>query len=215
MTTLPPEGDGNTTPEQPGTPAPEQPGGTTPPPPNFTPPAPGGYAPPAPPTPGYAPPAPGAAQPAPGYTPPAPGAAQPAPGYAQPAPGYAQPPGYGAPQGQPGQPGQPDPMGNLTLNYWLSVFFVWLPALIFYLIEKDRATPQVRALHAANLNFALMRTGLIVIGWVVGFVPFMTLLLGVAHIILFVFHIIAAAKVSETYRSGGGDPFMFNIPMVR
>lgn len=142
-------------------------------------------------------------------------------------PGYDQQ-GYGAPQ-QPGgypqqgyaQPGYQqapaaDPASNLTLNYWLSVFFIWLPALIFFLIEKDRANPQVRALHAANLNFSLLRTGFYLVGWVLAFIPILGALVYWAGIItLFVFHIIAATKVTNAYRAGQGDPFIFNIPLVK
>ena len=152
---------------------------------------------------------------------------QPAFGAQQPQqPGYGQQ-GYGAPQ-QPGYPQQgyaqpgyqqapaADPASNLTLNYWLSVFFIWLPALIFFLIEKDRANPQVRALHAANLNFSLLRTGFYLVGWVLAFIPILGALVYWAGIItLFVFHIIAATKVTNAYRAGQGDPFIFNIPLVK
>lgn len=200
MTTLPPEGTENTSPQNdPESAAPAEP---TPPP----------AAPPAPP-----------AQPAPGHeAPQAPGyAAPPAPGYG--APGDQQqgyPQGYQAPpQGYQGQPQggvAADPASNLQMNYWLSVFFIWLPALIFYIIEKDKSSAQVRALHAANLNFALLRTALFVVGWFLAFIPVLgPLLLAVAHLALFILHIIAATKVLETYRSGGSDPFMFNIPMIK
>lgn len=104
-------------------------------------------------------PAPG--QPAPGQ--PAPGYGQPA--YGQPAPGYGQPPqgapapGYGAPAGAPygaqpayGAPVQP----NITINLWLSVFFGWIPALIFFLIEKDKVAPNYQRANAANLNFQIV-----------------------------------------------------------
>lgn len=193
MTSLPPEDAENTAPQS--APEPVAPAEATPPP----------AAPPAPPAPGYA------APPAPGYV------APPAPGYG--APGGQQP-GYQAPpQGHQGHPQggvAADPASNLQMNYWLSVFFIWLPALIFYIIEKDKSNAQVRALHAANLNFALMRTALFVVGWFLAFIPVLgPMLLGIAHLGLFILHIIAATKVLETYRSGGSDPFMFNIPMIK
>ncbi|MFC5337511.1 DUF4870 domain-containing protein [Leucobacter denitrificans] len=123
-----------------------------------------------------------------------------------------QQPSYGAPQQVP----PADPASNLTLNYWLSVFFLWIPALIFYIIEKDKGNPQVRALHAANLNFALLRTALGVVGWIFALIPVIgPLVLLIAHLVLFVFHIIAATKVIETYRRGGGDPFIFNVPLIK
>ncbi|GAA2825232.1 putative membrane protein [Leucobacter komagatae] len=210
----------------------QQPGFTTPPPGDAPLPPAGPQQPGAPtPPPGY-----GAPQ-QPGYgAPQQPAYGQPGQqGYVQPQgqpgqPGYGQPqqPGYGAPQqpayGQPGQPqgyyqqqpGQADPLPNLTASYWLSVFFLFIPALIFYLIESPRATPQVRALHAANLNFSLLRSALFVLGWFLSIVPILgPLLLGLAHLAGFIFHIMAAAKLNETYRAGGGDPFLFNAPMVK
>lgn len=65
----------------------------------------------------------------------------------------------------------------------------------------------------ANLNFSLLRTAVYLlwfipaIGWVIG---------GIGGIVLFVFHIIAATKVSNAYRTGTPvDPFMFNIPLIK
>lgn len=45
---------------------------------------------------------------------------------------------------EPATPGAPvdSALSNLTLNYWLSVFFTWLPALIFWLIEKDKGNQR-------------------------------------------------------------------------
>ncbi len=183
MTTSPPESNG------------EQPVDQTPEP----------TAPPAPAAPSYeAPPAP----PAPPVQPPA-APAPPAGGYEQapPAGGYQQPPAAGY------QQPVADPTSNITLNYWLSVFFTWLPALIFWLIEKDKGDQRAAAIHAANLNFSLLRTAVYLIiwipyiGWIIG---------GIGGIVLFVFHIMAAVKAAETYRgSGKPDPFIFNIPLVK
>ncbi|KAM9864273.1 hypothetical protein ACIFOC_02825 [Leucobacter aridicollis] len=243
MTTLPPEdneqvtgtsGDASPTPPaDPSVPAaaPEAPNAQQPAPPTGVPQQPAAPQPGAPtPPPGYGAPqqpqygAPGQPQ----YGAPQPpqyGAPQ-QPGYgAQSGYGAPQQPGYGAPQ-QPGygqphgyyqpQQGQPDPLPNLTASYWLSVFFLFIPALIFYLIESPRATPQVRALHAANLNFSLLRSALFVLGWILTIVPILgPMLLGLAHLAGFIFHIMAAAKLNDTYRRGGGDPFLFNIPMVK
>lgn len=210
MTTLPPEPEGaNTTPNEPTPPV-----------------APEGTSAPAAPEPPVTPPAPPAAQAAPAapaYEAPAAPATPAAPAPQQPAPGYAAAPppgGYAAPQ-------QPvpaaDPLSNITLNYWLSVFFLWVPALIFYLIEKDKGNAQVRALHASNLNFSLIRTGLFVASWILlpifAFIPgislILSLLIWAAHVVLFVFHIMAAVKVADAYRAGQADPFIFNIQMVK
>lgn len=113
-------------------------------------------APPAAPQSAPVPPASAPGQPAPGYGQPAYG--QPAPGYGQ-SPQGAPAPGYGAPAGaqygaQPayGAPVQP----NITLNLWLSVFFGWIPALIFFLIEKDKVPANYQRANAANLNFQIV-----------------------------------------------------------
>ncbi|MBO3663267.1 DUF4870 domain-containing protein [Microbacterium stercoris] len=107
-------------------------------------------------------------------------------GYGQQAPGYGQA-GYGqqAPAygqqgyGQPG-PGQPQAYGygaqtasNLQLNLWLSAFFVWLPALIFFLIEKDKVAPAYQAANAGNLNFNIVRTIAIFAATVLSGIPFL------------------------------------------
>ncbi len=138
--------------------------------------------------------------------------APPADGYQQPpAGGYQQPaaPGYQAPVS--------DPVNNIQLNYWLSVFFHWLPALIFWLIEKDKGNARATAFHVANFNFSLLRAGVMYIGWILVVIPVIgPLLWGAANIVLFVFHIMAAAKVANEYRNGGKtDPFIFNIPLVK
>ena len=126
------------------------------------------------------------------------------------------PPASGS--GQP-QPGDRNPMSTLTLNYWLSVLFTWIPALIFYILEKDRSTPQVRALHVANLNFSLVRTAVFVVASVLGLVPvvgtILTAVLGLVSLVLFVLHILAALKLAGAAQSGSRDPFLFNYPLVK
>ncbi|MGO1434604.1 MAG: DUF4870 domain-containing protein [Canibacter sp.] len=134
--------------------------------------------------------------------------------------------------GEPGQPGQPggpagqqpyaqqpaDPFSMVQLNYWLSVFFVWIPALIFYLVERGK-NPQADLYHRENLNFALTRTAVIVAGSLLGFIPFLGALLAVlvwiASLVLFIFHIIAAAKLNDTYRGGQKPGFVFNLPFLK
>lgn len=132
--------------------------------------------------------------------------APPAGGYQQPAPGYQQPAAGGA-----------DPVSNIQLNYWLSVFFAWLPALIFWIIEKDKGNQRATAFHVSNLNFSLLRTAFSIVGWVLIVIPYIGLLIyWAAWVVLFVFHIMAAAKAANEYRNGGStDPFIFNIPMVK
>lgn len=125
-------------------------------------------------------------------------AAQPAPpagGYQQPAPVPAS-----------------DPVANIQLNYWLSVFLGIIPALIFWLIEKDKGDQRATALHVSNMNFAILRliVSLVwpipVIGWIIG---------GLGGLVLFIFHLIAATKAADAYRTGQADPFIFNIPLIK
>ncbi len=159
----------------------------------------------------------GAQQPADAPVPPAPPAA----------PQYEAPPAA-APQ-QPQQapqyqatpaPGAGDPVSNLQLNYWLSVFFTWIPALIFWLIEKDKGNQRATAFHVANFNFSLVRVGVGIVIWIIGMIPYIgwliAILLWLASIVLFVFHIMAAAKVKDAYAGNGKtDPFIFNIPFIK
>lgn len=136
---------------------------------------------------------------APGQTPPPPG------GYQQPTAGYPQP--------------VADPASNVLLNYWLSVFFSWIPALIFFLIDKDKGDQRLYAYQRDNLNFSLLRVGVGVVTWILAFIPYLGVifgfLLGIGSIVLFVFHIIAAVKASEGFRRGEQPGFIFNVPLIK
>ncbi|MEV8338576.1 DUF4870 domain-containing protein [Leucobacter sp. NPDC077196] len=136
---------------------------------------------------------------APGQTPPPPG------GYQQPPAGYAQP--------------VADPATNVVLNYWLSVFFSWIPALIFYLIDKDKGDQRLYAYQRDNLNFSLLRVGLVIATWILALIPYIGaifgFLLGIGSLVLFIFHIIAAVKASEGFRRGEQPGFIFNIPLIK
>lgn len=217
MTTLPPEGaDGQETGDQPTSSTPNE----VPAPPT---------APPAPPVaPPTNPPAPPVA-PQPQFQAPQqpqqPQAPQ-QPGYQAPpqgAPQYQQAPqgGYQAPPPAGGYAQQPvaDPVSNVTLNYWLSVFFNWIPALIFFLIEKDKGNAQAYAYHRDNLNFSLLRVGVVIATYIIALIPYIgwivAVLLWIGSIVLFVFHIIAAVKAPDAYRRGEKAPFIFNIPLIK
>ncbi|MGO1538722.1 MAG: DUF4870 domain-containing protein [Leucobacter sp.] len=165
-----------------------------------------------------APPVPPAApqQPQPGYQAPP---QQPQPGYqAPPQGGYQQPAGGQVPP-QGGQPQASDPASTITLNYWLSVFFTWIPALIFFLIERDKGNQASFAFHRENLNFSLLRTAVVVATYIIMIIPYIGWIIGIllwiGSIVLFVFHIIAAAKATDEYRSGRGPKFVFNIPFIK
>ena len=213
MTTLPPDPN-NEGVNQGGQPAPE--GQTPPPPPGQQPAA---QQPQVPPHQPQMPPPQQEGQ----QAPPAGGYQQPpAGGYQQPAGGGYQPPPPGGYQ-QPGAYQQPqygnEAVNMITLNYWLSVFFAWLPALIFYFIEKDKGNQLANVYHRDNLNFSLVRTIVYVATVVIGWIPYigwlLAILLWIASIVLFVFHIIAAVKAPTNYREGKAPEFIFNIPMVK
>lgn len=130
---------------------------------------------------------------------------------------YASPAPYGAGQfgGQmvPGWNDGPTESGasTVTLNYWLSVFFSWIPALIFYLTEKDK-NALVAEHVKENLNFQITRIIVAavmiipLIGWVVG---------GIATLVLFVVAILGAMQGPDTYRRGQVYKFPLAIRLIK
>lgn len=234
MTTLPPEGqDSQPAGDEstPAVPAAAEPAPQLPEQPPVAPAAPAAPAPPAPPVP------PQHTTPqAPQYTAPQqPPAAPQAPQYAAPQQPHVQPPQYAAPpaagayqtpppggyQAPPAGYQQPvaDPVSNITLNYWLSVFFTWIPALIFFIVDKDKGNQQAYVYHRDNLNFSLLRIGVVLASWILGAIPVIgglfAVVLGIGSLVLFIFHIIAAAKAPEAFRRGEQPGFIFNLPLVK
>lgn len=143
-----------------------------------------------------------------------------APPAAPAAPQHTAPPAGGYQQPAPAAAPADAAVSTITLNYWLSVFFAWIPALIFWIIEKDKGNQRANAFHVANLNFSLLRTGVGVAIFIIGLIPYIgwliALVLWLGQIVLFVFHIMAAAKAADNYRNGGStDPFIFNIPLIK
>lgn len=140
------------------------------------------------------------------------------PAYQAPPQGGYQQPGQVPPAGGYQQPAS-DPAGTITLNYWLSVFFTWIPALIFFLIERDKGNQAAFAFHRENLNFSLVRVGVLVATYILVLIPYLgwilAILLWLASIVLFIFHIIAAVKATDGYRAGRGPEFIFNIPFIK
>lgn len=127
-----------------------------------------------------------------------------------------QPPAQ--PYAQQPQPGAPSVSANLQLNYWLSVFFFWIPALIFFLTEKGKSE-QLDRFNRDNLNFSLVRTGLVLASVLLGGIPLLGFLVvavaSVGGVVLFVFHLIAAIKVQENFDRGEAPGFFFNVPFVK
>ena len=121
-------------------------------------------------------------------------------------------------------------INTLTLNYWLSAFFWWIPALIFYFVEKGK-NPVIDEHNRVNLNFQLVRTIMVVALWlfsliinlIFGAIPFVGWVLSVIStlvfwgglIVLFVFAIIAAVKAPEEARAGRIYKFPFNLELVK
>lgn len=123
------------------------------------------------------------------------------------------------PNGQPpqGYPGYPQAAGNsveelgrIQLNAWLSVFFGWIPALIFYVVDKQQG-PLVTEFHRQTLNFSLLRLGV----GLLTLIPVLGWFLAIGSLVLFVFAIIAAVKAPEEYRAGRAYHYPFNLPLVQ
>lgn len=118
-----------------------------------------------------------------------------------------QPYGAPAPQGYGYAPPVPADggAGNVAPNLWLSVFFGWIPALIYYLTCKDRCAPTVRKAHADNLSFQLLRL-------IVSLVPYLGWL---AALVLFVIAIVNAAQVPGQVRNGQQARFTLTPNWIR
>ncbi|MFC8302073.1 DUF4870 domain-containing protein [Specibacter sp. NPDC057265] len=138
------------------------------------------------------------------------------PGYDAPA-SHQQPVQHQQPYQQPVQHQQPyqqgatDPAGTVTLNYWLSVFFSWIPALVFFLTEKGK-NGLVDDVNKQNLNFSILR-GIAGFLWVI--VPGVGFIFGLAALALFVIHILAAVEAPKKLRSGQPYRFPFNVPFIK
>lgn len=155
---------------------------------------------------------------------------QPAPGqqgaWGAPSQQYQQPPmggmppqphaGYGqmaAGSNNPNYLAGPSEQGRntLQLDYWLSVFFSWIPALIFFLTERDK-NKLVDDHTKEILNFSITRViaGAVmvipVIGWILG---------GIASIALFVVAILGALKGPEEYDNGRPYQFPLTLRLIK
>ena len=123
-------------------------------------------------------------------------------------PQYGQQPGYGA---APGYYGAAAPLqqSNITANLWLSVFFSWVPALIFFLVEKDKVAPNYQRANAANLNYQIIvviayaAVGLLTIV-TFGIAAFLYALLPIAQLIIGIIH---AINVPTQLQSGQEGKF--------
>lgn len=128
---------------------------------------------------------------------------------------YPVPEGEGAYYAQ----AESDPLTNITLNYWLSVFFSVIPALVFYFVARGKVDPFTFSYYRANLNFSILRTTVSFAAYVVGAIPFVgwvfSFLVLAGSMALFALQVLAAAKAPMAYRQGERPPFVFNIDFVK
>lgn len=108
-----------------------------------------------------------------------------------PQPPYA---GYAQPQPQPMNPA--DEKLWATLVHVGGIFFGFLPALIGYLVLKDRG-PFVRSQTATALNFQLTLLIAEVVGYILMIVFVGFLIVPAVYVIRIVFSIIAAIKANQ------------------
>lgn len=130
---------------------------------------------------------------------------------------YAQPqqPAPGAAYQQPQQSTAEQIANTVNLNYWLSVFFVWLPALIFYFTEKGKS-PLSDQYHRENLNFSLLRTIAIIAASFIIWIPILGQIVWlVAWLGGFILHLLVAIKAKERFEKAEAPGFLFNMPMVK
>ncbi|MFF1632977.1 DUF4870 domain-containing protein [Leifsonia sp. NPDC058248] len=107
------------------------------------------------------------------------------------------PPPPGAPYG--GAPQQLSPSDEklwATLVHIGGILFNWIPALIGYLVLKDKG-PFVRTHTATALNFQITIFIAYVVGWILSIVFVGLFILLAAWVINIVFSIIAAVKANQ------------------
>lgn len=83
-----------------------------------------------------------------------------------------------------------------TLVHIGGILFNWIPALIGYLVLKDRG-PFVRSHTAAALNFQITLFIAYVVGWILSIVLVGLIILALAWVVNIVFSIIAAVKANQ------------------
>lgn len=122
----------------------------------------------------------------------------------------------------------PHEASDISLNLVLSIFFGWIPALVFFL-RRDQVTPITRAVFVGNMNLQLTRLLVSVGGFILvisvmlmgaasigcggAIVILLSLLLWIAiacvSIAYFVISIVAAAQAKD--RAMVGQPYQFPL----
>ncbi|MGV9193901.1 DUF4870 domain-containing protein [Microbacterium sp. MC2] len=106
-----------------------------------------------------------------------------------------QPPyGAGAAAAQPMSPS--DEKMWATLVHIGGIFFNFIPALIGYLLLKDRG-PFVRSHTSAALNFQITMVIAEIVGWVTAIILIGFFIVAAVYIVRLVFSIIAAVKANQ------------------
>lgn len=124
-------------------------------------------------------------------TPPPPGPPTPPP------PGPPVPPPPGDPYPQQGQQMSPaDEKLWATLIHVGGIFFGFIPALVGYLVLKDRG-PFIRAHTATALNFQITMTIALIVSSILSIILIGFLLMAAVGIVIIVFSIIAAVKANQ------------------
>jgi len=120
------------------------------------------------------------------------------------------PPGppYGMPAPQPLNPS--DEKLWATLIHIGGLFFYFIPALIGYLVLKDRG-PFIRAHTATALNFQLTLIIAYIVGGILSLVVIGFFVILAAYILNIVFSIIAAVKANQ----GAWYTYPLSIPFVK
>ena len=108
----------------------------------------------------------------------------------------ATPPPPGAPDAGPPQLSPADEKLWATLVHLGGILFTWIPALVGYLVLKDRG-PFVRQHTATALNFQITLFIAYVVGWILSIVGIGLIILLAVLVLNIVFSIIAAVKANQ------------------
>jgi uncharacterized Tic20 family protein len=105
---------------------------------------------------------------------------------------------------------QPAPLSPADEKLWATlihiggILFGFLPALIGYLVLKDKG-PFIRAHTATALNFQITLVIAYIVGWILAFVLVGFIILLAAWVLSIVFGIMAAIKANQ------GQPYVYPL----
>lgn len=100
---------------------------------------------------------------------------------------------------------------TVSLDYWLSAFFSWIPALIFYLTEKDKnKLMDEHTKELLNFNITRMIVAAVMVIPILG-----QIFGGIASIALFVIAIMGALKGPDEYAAGRTYQFPLTLRLIK